>query len=52
VKVLLVEVNKDPRGPQLIVSRSHPGLIRRLFEQEGRTRYGLKAVPFGEGRRP
>ena len=34
VKVLLVEVNKDPRGPQLIVSRSHPGLIRRLFEQE------------------
>ena len=34
VKVLLVEVNKDPRGPQLIVSRSHPGLIRRLFEME------------------
>ncbi|CAA9571672.1 MAG: Transcription termination protein NusA [uncultured Thermomicrobiales bacterium] len=34
VKVMLVEVNKDPRGPQLIVSRSHPGLIRRLFESE------------------
>jgi len=34
IKVLLVEVNKDPRGPQLIVSRSHPGLIRRLFEME------------------
>jgi N utilization substance protein A len=34
VKVLLVEVNKDPRGPQLIVSRSHPNLIRRLFEME------------------
>jgi transcription termination/antitermination protein NusA len=34
LKVLLVEVNKDQRGPQLIVSRSHPGLIRRLFEQE------------------
>ncbi|MDQ3695743.1 MAG: transcription termination factor NusA [Chloroflexota bacterium] len=34
VKVLLVEVNKDARGPQLIVSRSHPGLIRRLFEFE------------------
>ena len=34
VKVLLVEVNKDQRGPQLIVSRSHPGLIRRLFEAE------------------
>jgi transcription termination/antitermination protein NusA len=34
LKVLLVEVNKDQRGPQLIVSRSHPGLIRRLFEME------------------
>jgi N utilization substance protein A len=34
VKVLLVEVNKDVRGPQLIVSRSHPNLIRRLFEME------------------
>jgi len=34
VKVLLLEVNKDPRGPQLIVSRSHPNLIRRLFEME------------------
>ena len=34
VKVYLVEVNKDPRGPQLIVSRSHPNLIRRLFEME------------------
>lgn len=34
VKVYLLEVNKDPRGPQLIVSRSHPNLIRRLFEME------------------
>ena len=34
IKVYLVEVNKDPRGPQLIVSRSHPNLIRRLFEME------------------
>lgn len=34
LKVLLVEVNKDARGPQLIVSRSHPNLIRRLFEVE------------------
>ncbi|MEJ7762707.1 MAG: transcription termination factor NusA [Thermomicrobiales bacterium] len=34
VKVLLVEVNKDARGPQLIVSRSNAGLIRRLFESE------------------
>src|SRR5687767_1050842 len=34
LKVYLVEVNRDPRGPQLIVSRSHPNLIRRLFELE------------------
>ncbi len=34
VKVYLVEVNRDARGPQLIVSRSHPNLIRRLFELE------------------
>jgi len=34
VKVLLTEVNSHARGPQLIVSRSNVGLIRRLFEQE------------------
>src|SRR5690606_37547366 len=34
LKVYLLEVNKDPRGPQLIVSRTHANLIRRLFELE------------------
>ncbi len=34
LKVYLVEVNKDPRGPQLIVSRTHANLIKRLFELE------------------
>ena len=34
IKVLLLEVNKDPKGPQLIVSRSNANLIRRLFELE------------------
>ncbi|MBX6341224.1 MAG: transcription termination/antitermination protein NusA [Thermomicrobiaceae bacterium] len=34
LKVYLLEVNKDPRGPQLIVSRTHANLIKRLFEQE------------------
>jgi N utilization substance protein A len=34
IKVFLLEVNRDPRGPQLIVSRSHPMLIKRLFESE------------------
>ncbi|CAA9562710.1 MAG: Transcription termination protein NusA [uncultured Thermomicrobiales bacterium] len=34
IKVLVTEVNSHARGPQLIVSRSNAGLIRRLFEQE------------------
>jgi N utilization substance protein A len=34
IKVLLLEVNKDPKGPQLIVSRSNENLIRLLFELE------------------
>lgn len=34
VKVFLVEVQKSHRGPQLIVSRTHRNLLRRLFEIE------------------
>jgi len=34
VKVYLLEVRRSSRGPQVIVSRSHPSLIRRLFELE------------------
>lgn len=34
LRVYIVEVRKSPRGPQVIVSRSHPGLIKRLFENE------------------
>jgi transcription termination/antitermination protein NusA len=34
VKVYLVEVNRDARGPQVIVSRTHASLIKRLFELE------------------
>jgi len=34
IKVYLLEVNKDARGPQLIVSRTHPNLIKRLLELE------------------
>ncbi|MGH2551872.1 MAG: NusA N-terminal domain-containing protein, partial [Thermomicrobiales bacterium] len=32
IKVLLKEVSRDQRGPQLVVSRASPDLIRRLFE--------------------
>jgi N utilization substance protein A len=34
VKAYIVDVRKSSRGPQIIVSRTHPGLIKRLFELE------------------
>ncbi|MGH2459568.1 MAG: transcription termination factor NusA [Chloroflexota bacterium] len=34
LKVYLVEVSRTPRGPQIIVSRTHRGLVRRMFELE------------------
>jgi N utilization substance protein A len=34
VKLYVVEVKKTTKGPQVYLSRSHPGLIRRLFELE------------------
>jgi transcription termination/antitermination protein NusA len=34
IKVFLLEVSKAPRGPQVVVSRTHKNLIRRLFELE------------------
>lgn len=34
LKAYIVEVRKTTKGPQIVVSRSHPGLIKRLFELE------------------
>ncbi len=34
LKVYLVDASKEQRGPQLVVSRAHPGLLKRLFELE------------------
>ncbi|MFC1926891.1 transcription termination factor NusA [Chloroflexota bacterium] len=34
LKAYLLEVNRTTRGPRLIVSRSHPNLVKRLFELE------------------
>jgi N utilization substance protein A len=34
LKAYIVEVRKSERGPQIIVSRTHPELIKRLFELE------------------
>ena len=33
-KFYLLEIHQGVRGPQIIVSRSHPNLLRRLFEIE------------------
>ena len=34
LKVCLLEVIQSPKGPRVVVSRSHPDLLRRLFELE------------------
>lgn len=34
IKIYVVEVRKSQRGPQVLISRTHPGLVRRLFELE------------------
>ncbi|NLK50907.1 MAG: transcription termination/antitermination protein NusA [Syntrophomonadaceae bacterium] len=34
IKVFIVEVKKTTKGPQILVSRTHPGLLKRLFELE------------------
>ncbi len=34
LKAYIVEVRKTSKGPQIVVSRSHPGLVKRLFELE------------------
>jgi N utilization substance protein A len=34
VRAYILEVRKSTSGPQIIVSRTHPGLVERLFEME------------------
>ena len=34
LKVYVVEVRRSNRGPQVLISRTHPNLVRRLFELE------------------
>ncbi|NLC72632.1 MAG: transcription termination/antitermination protein NusA [Ruminococcaceae bacterium] len=34
IKVYVVEVRKSTKGPQVLISRTHPGLVKRLFELE------------------
>lgn len=34
IKTFIVEVKRTSKGPQIVVSRTHPGLVKRLFELE------------------
>ncbi|MCI9555040.1 MAG: transcription termination/antitermination protein NusA [Oscillibacter sp.] len=34
IKVYVVDVRHSTRGPQVLISRTHPGLVKRLFELE------------------
>lgn len=34
IKVYITKVEKTTKGPQILVSRTHPGLLKRLFELE------------------
>ncbi len=34
IKSFIVEVSKTSKGPQVVLSRTHPGLVKRLFELE------------------
>lgn len=34
VKLYIMEVKDTPKGPKIMVSRTHPGLVKRLFESE------------------
>ncbi|MHB8065445.1 MAG: transcription termination factor NusA [Ruminiclostridium sp.] len=34
LKTYIIEVKKTTKGPQIMISRTHPGLVKRLFELE------------------
>ena len=34
IKVYIVEVKSSPKGPRIVVSRTHPELVKKLFEEE------------------
>ena len=34
IKVFVVDVKETERGPRVVISRTHPGLVKRLFETE------------------
>lgn len=34
IKIYILEVKSTPKGPKILVSRTHPELVKRLFESE------------------
>ena len=44
VKVYVVDVRRSTRGPQILISRTHPGLVKRLFELEVPEIYDLSLI--------
>ena len=34
VKVYVVDVKETEKGPRVLISRTHPGLVKRLFEMQ------------------
>ncbi len=45
IKVYVLEVKNNPRGPRISVSRTHPDLVKKLFEQEaGEVRDGIVEI--------
>ena len=34
IKLYVLEVKDTPKGPKVVVSRTHPELVKRLFESE------------------
>lgn len=34
LKAYIVEIRQGPKGPSIVVSRTHPGLVRKMFEDE------------------
>ncbi|NLY43600.1 MAG: transcription termination/antitermination protein NusA [Clostridiaceae bacterium] len=52
IKVYVLEVEKTTKGPQVYVSRTHPGLVKRLFEKEVPEIYDGIVVIKGISREP
>ncbi len=51
IKVYVVEVRNSTRGPQVLISRTHPGLVKRLFELEVPEIFEIKSIAREAGSR-